>query len=61
MPSTTGHTLTVPLICTLPVRGCSRHWILTESAVVILGVMANIAAPEQAVVRSLAVPLIEML
>ena len=55
MPSTTGQTLTVPLICTLPVRGGSRHWILIDSAVVIFGVTANIADPEQVSAPSLAV------
>jgi hypothetical protein len=61
MPSTTGQTLTVPLICTLPVRAGSRHWILIMSAVVVRAATSNIAEPEHVVAPSLAVPPSEML
>src|SRR4029079_2979036 len=49
IPSTTGQTLTVPVIDTLPIRGGSRHWIRSMSAVDMPAVIENIPDPLQVV------------
>ena len=61
MASTTGQTLTVPVIWTPPVFGGSRHWILIMRTVVNFGVTANVDDPLQVISPSVVVPVIATL